>query len=281
LVTVFESDDSSEVLLAKSLLEAADILYYAKGEAVQDLIGGRLWSGRNLAIGPVALQVPSDVAAKASQLLESHAPATEYAEELDEHTRRSAAGRAPSTLSDEVGSARRRQRPSGVAVLSIILFANSLAILVLAMVSLDRLGGSGSTMRSIGVRPSVLLTTAALFSVLSMASSIGLWRGAIWGWHLGSFYLLWEVLKNIVALTSIASIVSARPLAADSIADPGTSFARHALKALAALLYSLYFHGGNVREYFGVGSENLARSVVLGILICAGLTILASWVQGL
>lgn len=62
LVTVLETFDSAELLVAKSLLEEAAIPYYAKGEAVQDLFGiGRLFWGSNFVTGPVALQVPAEL----------------------------------------------------------------------------------------------------------------------------------------------------------------------------------------------------------------------------
>ena len=70
-VTVLETDDAAELLVAKSLLEAGDIPYYVKGELAQDFIGTELLGGSNFAIGPVALQVPAEMAEKAKALLEN------------------------------------------------------------------------------------------------------------------------------------------------------------------------------------------------------------------
>lgn len=69
-VTVLESGDPSVILAAKSVLEANDILYFAKGEGVQDLFGaGRIGTGFNPLAGPVAIQVDKECEEEAKALL--------------------------------------------------------------------------------------------------------------------------------------------------------------------------------------------------------------------
>ena len=47
-VTVFESSDTALLAVAESLLEEADIEFFAKGEGIQDLFaGGRIGTGFN------------------------------------------------------------------------------------------------------------------------------------------------------------------------------------------------------------------------------------------
>ena len=60
-VTVLSTGDPALLAVAKSLLEEAGIPFFAKGEAIQDLVGlGRL-AGFNPAVGAVELQVrPED-----------------------------------------------------------------------------------------------------------------------------------------------------------------------------------------------------------------------------
>ena len=56
--------------VAKSLLDAANIPYYAKGEGVQDLFAwGRFGTGFNPVVGPVELQVAAEDAERAAKLL--------------------------------------------------------------------------------------------------------------------------------------------------------------------------------------------------------------------
>jgi hypothetical protein len=70
LVTVFDTGEPADVIVAKSLLEAEGIEYFAKGEGVQDLIGaGRIGSGFNTMVGQVEIQVRPEDAERAHQLL--------------------------------------------------------------------------------------------------------------------------------------------------------------------------------------------------------------------
>lgn len=71
-VTVLETSDPALLAVAKSLLEDADIPYFAKGESVQDLFGlGRFGTGFSPIVGPVELQVsPEDAADARARLLD-------------------------------------------------------------------------------------------------------------------------------------------------------------------------------------------------------------------
>ena len=68
-VTVLSTGDPALLAVAKSLLEEADIEFFAKGEAVQDLVGGGRLGGFNPAVGPVELQVAPEHADEARALL--------------------------------------------------------------------------------------------------------------------------------------------------------------------------------------------------------------------
>ncbi len=69
-VTVLTTGDAAVLAVAKSLLEAAGIEYFAKGERVQDLFAwGRVGTGFSPVTGPVQLQVAADCAAEAAELL--------------------------------------------------------------------------------------------------------------------------------------------------------------------------------------------------------------------
>jgi hypothetical protein len=69
-VTVLESGDPAVLLVAESLLEGAEIVYFAKGEGAQDLFGaGRLGTGFNPGVGAIQLQVPAEDAEAARELL--------------------------------------------------------------------------------------------------------------------------------------------------------------------------------------------------------------------
>jgi hypothetical protein len=68
-VTVLESGDPAVLAVAKSLLESADIPFFAKGEGLQNLFAGGTLAGFNPFVGPVELQVSPDDAADARAVL--------------------------------------------------------------------------------------------------------------------------------------------------------------------------------------------------------------------
>ena len=69
-VTILETGDPADILVAKSLLEDAGIEYFPRGEGVQDLFGvGRMGSGFNTLAGPVEIQVRPEDADEARRLL--------------------------------------------------------------------------------------------------------------------------------------------------------------------------------------------------------------------
>lgn len=70
-VTVLSTGKQADIAVAKSILEAAGIRYFIKGEGVQDLFGyGRLGSGFNPITGPIKIQVSRSDEKEARELLE-------------------------------------------------------------------------------------------------------------------------------------------------------------------------------------------------------------------
>jgi hypothetical protein len=69
-VTVFESVDPAAIAVAESLLEEAEIEFFAKGEALQDLFGAGRVGRFNPVVGPVQLLVAAENAEAAIAALE-------------------------------------------------------------------------------------------------------------------------------------------------------------------------------------------------------------------
>lgn len=71
LVAIYEAGDPGEVALVESLLQDAAIPCVKKGEGLQDLFGaGRLGTGFNPIVGPIAILVPAEHEEAALELLE-------------------------------------------------------------------------------------------------------------------------------------------------------------------------------------------------------------------
>lgn len=72
-VTVYITGDPAFISFAKSLLEAEGIIYYFKGEGLQNLAGaGSMGTGYNQIFGPVEIQVDERDAQKAKEMLEQN-----------------------------------------------------------------------------------------------------------------------------------------------------------------------------------------------------------------
>lgn len=70
LVTIVESADPALLMVMKSVLDGAEIEYYAKGEQLQNLFGaGQIGIGFNPIIGPVRIQVRGEDAERSRTLL--------------------------------------------------------------------------------------------------------------------------------------------------------------------------------------------------------------------
>ncbi|MDX2206516.1 MAG: DUF2007 domain-containing protein [Gemmatimonadales bacterium] len=78
LVTVFAEGNSTQVIIAKLMLEANEIPFVVEGEGVQDLFGiGRLTGGNNFITGPVQIRVRAEDAERAREVLEEMLDAEE------------------------------------------------------------------------------------------------------------------------------------------------------------------------------------------------------------
>ena len=80
-VTVLETGDPADLMVAKSLLEDAGIEFFPRGELVQDMFGAGRLGGFNTLAGPVEIQVRPEDADEARRLL---ARLDEPSEEADE-----------------------------------------------------------------------------------------------------------------------------------------------------------------------------------------------------
>ena len=92
LVPVFQTSNEAHILLARSLLDSAEIEFLVRGEHLQDFFSwGRFPAGVNLVMGPVTFEVRAEDAEDARRLLADIREAPEDLDEPDED-----AGEGPS-----------------------------------------------------------------------------------------------------------------------------------------------------------------------------------------
>ena len=70
LVTVFKSGSTIRIAIAKSILNGANISYFAKGEIIQNIFGaGTIGTGYSTLVGPIQIQVEQSQLEEAKDLL--------------------------------------------------------------------------------------------------------------------------------------------------------------------------------------------------------------------
>jgi hypothetical protein len=75
---VFETDDPTAMMVAKSILESANIPFVSVGDRSQDLIGlGRLFAGSNPILGRMRIEVPREYGKWAKRILQPLAKSEE------------------------------------------------------------------------------------------------------------------------------------------------------------------------------------------------------------
>jgi hypothetical protein len=77
LVTVLKTADASQLLVAKSLLDAEGVPCFAEGEGVQESLGAGRIAASDLPLGPGRLRVHPEDAQRARELLASLPPEPE------------------------------------------------------------------------------------------------------------------------------------------------------------------------------------------------------------
>lgn len=75
---VYETNDPTAMIVAKSVLESEKIPFVSVGDRSQDLLGlGRLFSGSNPIVGPMRIEVPREYEKWAKRILRPLAPSEE------------------------------------------------------------------------------------------------------------------------------------------------------------------------------------------------------------
>lgn len=175
-------------------------------------------------------------------------------------------------------TAGRTQRPLGITLLAVLHFTGGLGLMIVLIIllatSLDN-PQLQEVFARLGVPIPLLIAGILLLSALGIASSIGMWRGARWGWHLGSFYYVYSILRNVSAMFLMSDLVSRST--ADELASlrhgPGFYYLKFSIRVLISALIYLYFFKANVRNYFGLAENQSWKFILAQLLLCLVLLI--------
>jgi hypothetical protein len=160
------------------------------------------------------------------------------------------------------------KRPIGIYLLSHLYFLYGLV--GFAWLSLLLAGWDRHMVRHAGNLFVMLASIAILF-----AASNGMWKGARWGWYLGSFLGTYGMLRNILAIRN--GLVLFQSMAAEELAalshGPAYYYVKWSLGILIGLLTFLYFFKANVQEYFAVTGKRLQVAAVAELLLAIAMVL--------
>jgi hypothetical protein len=164
----------------------------------------------------------------------------------------------------------------GVSILAVLHLVGGLGLAALQVVLLSQMGAIEETLRSIGLPPWVLIVGVLFLTALAIASAVGMWTGARWGWWLAAFYYMYGVFRNATALYTVAAMSG---LLEDSSRGPEYYFVKHAIRLVVSLLLFCYFFKTNVLEFFGLADLSKATTIAILVGLCVALTAFASAVS--
>jgi len=164
-------------------------------------------------------------------------------------------------------------RPVGVSILAALHFFGGLLLFGAQFLLLANLQAVDETLRSVGIPPAMLIVSVMFLSILAIASAIGMWKGAKWGWWLASFYYVYSIFRNGSALLTV--IAMADQLEGGS-RGPEYYIIKHGGRIIFHSFLVLYFFKGNVLEFFGTETVNKPKAIGILVGICVIIVVTTS-----
>ncbi|MDZ4780530.1 MAG: hypothetical protein SGJ19_09785 [Planctomycetia bacterium] len=109
-----------------------------------------------------------------------------------------------------------------------------------------------SPMQAIGVPPELEFVSVTFLALLTLASGVGMWRGAQWGWWCSAFYFMYGVFRN----ASAALMFLAYAEQVDGPRDPELAVLKHCFRVLLHSLVFSYFMRPHVLAFFDLQELN-------------------------
>lgn len=146
-------------------------------------------------------------------------------------------------------------RPTLVGILAVLHVIGGAGTLVLVVGFGRQFGEVGS---SLGASPLLTQLSMLFLGALGLASGVGMWRGAAWGWWLAGFYYLYALFRNANALLLVSGM--AEQLAGEA-RGPGYYYVRHVGRIVTHSLVLFYLFRERVLAYFGLAQIEKGRAL--------------------
>ena len=145
-----------------------------------------------------------------------------------------------------------RKRPIGISILAVL----NIAFGILGAIYTVGLTIFGSPL-------AFRIVTAVFIFGLAIASGIGMWNGRKWGWYLGSFWYMYSIVRNAIALLLLI-FVPPEELSNTGAHPPYYYFGR----LIVFFLLYLYLFKGNVRDFFSLPEQKKWKPILAELGIC-------------
>jgi hypothetical protein len=162
------------------------------------------------------------------------------------------------------------RRPRGVSILAVLTGVVGLLLLALYIFLLSNWRENNERMSQDGMPPALFWTMTGLTVILSLALSVGIWRGAKWSWWIMCGVLVLYVISNVGQLVIV--MISGGVFVLDLI-----STARAIRSLILAVVFALllrYWLGRRVRLFFQFASAGGLKAILLSGLTGIGLIFL-------
>lgn len=153
-------------------------------------------------------------------------------------------------VSDEPSPSQPPGRPRGVTLLSILAFVGGVALVALLLILPTTEPEKFAEQLEAMATPRWLFYAGVGFlAMLSLASGVGMWIGATWGWWVATFYFVYAVVRAATVLISISEIAEAAP---PEEFDIQNAYLKYGVRTLVNTALVAYFFRDRVMGYFGL-----------------------------
>lgn len=164
-------------------------------------------------------------------------------------------------------------RPLGLSILAALHVIGGILLFGAQFLLWSRYEEMQQPMQAIGIPPILLLVAIMFLSLLGIASGVGMWTGARWGWWAAAFYYIYGIFRNASALLALAEWAEHLE---GSARGPGYYLVKHSGRIVVHALILLYLMKGNVLEFFDQESLNKAKALGSLVAICALISLFTS-----
>jgi len=169
-----------------------------------------------------------------------------------------------SSVSDEL------RRPIGVAILSILTGILGLLLLAAFVVLVVNWRENNEFALNQRIAPSLFWLLIGQSVVMAFVASVGMWRGAKWGWWIACCGMVLFVINN-VALAVMANLSDGAPSVSTFTSVDSL---KYVVRGIVFAMVLAYWLRTRVRKYFRVEKTSRMKAVVLVTVYGIGITII-------